>query len=136
MQDSWKRRCSLLFKKSGRISGNTLFSNRMEPLRTITPGSASYSVILSLSGSEDAGFWSGHPAHRTCHRQTSFFGDTSKIVFAHAPSSLDELKQLITDEFNRIPQEMVARACRSVKERCQLCCFLEGKQLELHKERS
>jgi hypothetical protein len=31
---------------------------------------------------------------------------------------------------------MVARTCRSVKERCQLCCFLEGKQLKLHKERS
>ena len=55
-------------------------------------------------------------------------------VYARHPTSLEELKKFIREEFHTIPQEMLARACASVKHRLEMCCFLEGQQLKLHKE--
>lgn len=55
-------------------------------------------------------------------------------VFARCPSTIDELKQFITEEFNLIPQEIIAKACRSVPRRLELCLEIEGQQLKLHKK--
>lgn len=55
-------------------------------------------------------------------------------VYGRAPKTIPELKRAITEEFHDIPQELITRACQSVKERCQLCIRIEGRQLKLHKE--
>ena len=54
-------------------------------------------------------------------------------LFERGSSNLEDLKRVISEEFQKIPQEMIKKACRSVKERCELCIAFEGKQLKLHK---
>jgi hypothetical protein len=56
------------------------------------------------------------PARSTDLTVADFFlwGYLKDKVFARGPRTIDELKRLITEEFNRIPQEMIAKACRSV----------------------
>ena len=61
------------------------------------------------------------------------WGYLKEKVFERNPSSLAELKRFIKEEFHKIPQEMIARACRSVKTRYELCIELEGKQIKIHK---
>jgi transcriptional regulator with XRE-family HTH domain len=55
-------------------------------------------------------------------------------VFARGPETIDELKAIITEEFNRIPQEMIAKACRSVSTRLELCIDIDGQQIKLHED--
>jgi hypothetical protein len=53
-------------------------------------------------------------------------------VFARGPSTIAELKRFITEEFNRIPQETIAKACRSVLTRLELYLEIEFRQIKLH----
>lgn len=62
------------------------------------------------------------------------WGHLKDKVFARNPRCIEELKQLIVEEFEAIPQEQIAKACRSVKERSMACIALEGAQLKLHKD--
>ncbi len=43
---------------------------------------------------------------------------------------MDELKVIITEEFNAIPQEMIIKACRSVLDRVAYCRHLEGQPIK------
>ena len=54
-------------------------------------------------------------------------------VFARSPRDIPQLKEIIKEEFDAIPQEMVRKACRSVVNRCQICIEIDGKQIKLHK---
>jgi hypothetical protein len=54
-------------------------------------------------------------------------------VFARGLRTKEELKQCIIEEFNKIPQDMIAKACRSVPMRLELCQDIEGRQIKLHK---
>ena len=60
-----------------------------------------------------------------------------KLSFSSATRSIEELKAIITEEFNAIPQEMIAKACRSVLERVAFCRHIGGeafKNYEVDKE--
>jgi hypothetical protein len=48
---------------------------------------------------------------------------------------MDELKAIITEEFNAIPQEMVVKACRSVLDRMAFCRHLEAEPRQFTSER-
>ena len=54
-------------------------------------------------------------------------------VFARSPRNIPELKGILKEEFDTIPQDMVQKACHSVLNRCQVCIEIEGKQIKLHK---
>lgn len=66
-------------------------------------------------------------------RSPDFFlwGYLKDEVFARNPTT-DELKTFIFEEFNEVSQEMIDRACLSVKQRCKVCIIFEGKQLKCH----
>ena len=49
-----------------------------------------------------------------------FIGYIKDRVYQTVPRDIEELKQRIRDEFQRIPQDMIERACRSVPERLEI----------------
>ncbi|EZA49300.1 hypothetical protein X777_12385, partial [Ooceraea biroi] len=47
------------------------------------------------------------------------------------PRNLDQLRQAITEEFNNIPQKMIAAACRGTAERCNQLIEMEGHSIQI-----
>jgi hypothetical protein len=51
-------------------------------------------------------------------------------VYATKPQNIQALKDAITTEMQRLPEDLCRRACQSVSERLQLCKDLEGENIE------
>ena len=61
------------------------------------------------------------------------WGYVKNVVYSQKPQTLEELKQSISQCFNQIPTDMLARACQSVPNRCQLCVENKGGQFEFQR---
>ncbi len=72
------------------------------------------------------------PARSTDLTPTDFFlGAVIKDrVYATKPQNIQALKDAITTEMQRLPEDLCRRACQSVSERLQLCKDLEGENIE------
>ena len=53
-----------------------------------------------------------------------------QIVYGQKPESLNELKEIIQRCCAEIPLEMLKKACRNVKSRCEMCLQNKGAQFE------
>jgi hypothetical protein len=85
-------------------------------------------------------FWNGlvvveWPARSPDMTPPDFFlwGYLKDRVFARSPRDIPELKEIIKEEFDTIPQDMIQKAYRSVLNRCQVCIEIDGKQIKLHR---
>ena len=62
------------------------------------------------------------------------WGYLKNEVYKHPIQSQEHLREVITEEFNRIPVQMCRAACENVSLRLQACIDLNGGQIDIAME--
>jgi len=52
-------------------------------------------------------------------------------VYKRRPSDINSLKEYIKEEFNKIPQEIIKKSCRSIIDRLKQCIEHNGEQIHI-----
>ena len=84
-------------------------------------------------GLAEEAHWNGHHALPTFNPNgLLFWGNVKDNVYGRHPTSIDDLKSFISDEFSNINSQrsLCENVCRSVRSRLRLCIDCQGSQFE------